>query len=161
MAQKILITDKLQGPEFASEERTKAIDRLRDYAEVEFYDETEFGAEHAEGVVGVLADSVVFSPEFYATARDLRIVARWGVGFEKVDVPRATDCGTEIAMRGILRLSGLMTRKALRWGSGVWDASVRRWRSVRVRFWAILDVCWSMISVRILTRSPRSTMPRW
>ena len=98
MAQRILITDKLQGPEFASEERTKAIDRLRDYAEVEFYDETEFGAEHAEGVVGVLADSVVFTPEFYATARDLRIVARWGVGFEKVDVPRATDCGVLVTV---------------------------------------------------------------
>ena len=54
MAQRILITDKLQGPEFASEERTRAIDRLRDYAEVEFYAESEFGAEHAEGVVGVL-----------------------------------------------------------------------------------------------------------
>ena len=41
---------------------------------------------------------LVFTPEFYAAARDLRIVARWGVGFEKVDVPRATDCGVIVTV---------------------------------------------------------------
>lgn len=83
MARKILVMNNLQNPEFESEARAKALDRLRDYAEVAFYFTSELAAEHAEGVVGVLADSVVFTPQFYAAARDLRIVARWGVGFEK------------------------------------------------------------------------------
>lgn len=98
MAQKVLITHNLLNPEFESDARTKAIDRLREYAEVEFYDAPKLTAEHAEGVVGVLANSVVFTPEFYATARDLRIVARWGVGFDQVDVPRATDHGVLVTV---------------------------------------------------------------
>lgn len=98
MTKKILVTDNLQNPEFESEARTLAIDRLREHTEVEFYTVPEFTAEHAEGVVGILANSVVFTPEFYATARDLRIVARWGVGFEKVDVPRATDHGVIVTI---------------------------------------------------------------
>jgi len=98
MAQKILITDNLQNPEFDSQARTDAIEKLRGYAEVEFYTAPKLTAEHAEGVVAVLANSVVFTPEFYATARDLRIVARWGVGFDQVDVPRATDHGVLVTV---------------------------------------------------------------
>lgn len=98
MARKILVMNNLQNPEFESEARAKALDRLREYAEVAFYSTSELAAEHAEGVVGVLADSVVFTPQFYAAARDLRIVARWGVGFEKVDVPRATDCSVLVTV---------------------------------------------------------------
>ena len=98
MPKKILVTENLQNPEFESEARTRAIDKLRKHAEVEFYTVPELTAEHAESVVGILANSVVFTPEFYATARDLRIVARWGVGFEKVDVPRATDHGVIVTV---------------------------------------------------------------
>ncbi|MDP6039492.1 MAG: NAD(P)-dependent oxidoreductase, partial [Candidatus Latescibacteria bacterium] len=82
-----------------------AIDKLREHAEVEFYTVPELTAEHAEGVVGILANSVVFTPEFYATARDLRIVARWGVGFEKVDVPRATDHGVIVTVSPVHMVS--------------------------------------------------------
>jgi lactate dehydrogenase-like 2-hydroxyacid dehydrogenase len=105
MAKKILVTDNLQNPEFESDARTKAIDKLREHAEVEFYTVPELTAEHAEGVVGILANSVVFTPEFYATARDLRIVARWGVGFEKVDVPRATDHGVIVTVSPVHMVS--------------------------------------------------------
>lgn len=98
MAKKILVTANLQNPEFDSPDRQKGIDMLRQYAEVEFYNVSELTAEHAQGVVGVLANSVVFTPAFYDAATDLRIVARWGVGFEKVNIKAATEQGVLVTV---------------------------------------------------------------
>lgn len=98
MSSKILITANLQNPEFESQDRQKGINTLRQHAEVEFYSDPELTADHAQNVVGVLANSVVFTPAFYNAATDLRIVARWGVGFEKVNVKVATEHGVIVTV---------------------------------------------------------------
>ena len=55
-------------------------------------------AEHAPNLIASIASSSVYTDEFYAAAEDLRIVARWGVGFDKVNVPGATRHGVIITV---------------------------------------------------------------
>lgn len=99
MPSKILVTANLQNPQFDSPQRTEALAKLNDYAdEVEYYSDPEFTAEQAEGVVAVLANSVLFTPDFYAAAKDLKIIARWGVGFDKVNVEVATKHGVIVTV---------------------------------------------------------------
>lgn len=99
MPSKILVTHNLQNPQFDSPQRTEALNKLKNYVdEVEFYSEPELTADHAEGVVAVLANSVLFTPEFYDAAKDLKLVARWGVGFDKVNVDVATQHGVLVTV---------------------------------------------------------------
>lgn len=99
MPSKILVTGNLQNPQFDSPQRREALKKLENYVDqVEFYTDAEFTAEHAEGVVAVLANSVLFTPQFYAAAKDLKLVARWGVGFDKVNVDVATKHGVVVTI---------------------------------------------------------------
>ncbi|MFT5368063.1 MAG: lactate dehydrogenase-like 2-hydroxyacid dehydrogenase [Candidatus Latescibacterota bacterium] len=92
MPSKILVTGNLQNPQFDSPQRREALAKLSNYAdEVAYYSDPVFTAKHAEGVVAVLANSVLFTPEYYAAAKDLKIIARWGVGFDQVNVEVATE----------------------------------------------------------------------
>ena len=45
---------------------------------------------HLDGVSAVLAGMEPFNPEVLAQAKDLRVIARVGVGYDAVDVPAAT-----------------------------------------------------------------------
>ena len=99
MPSKILVTGNLQNPQFDSPQRREALAKLSNYAdEVEYYSDPVFTAEHAEGVVAVLANSVLFTPEYYAAAKDLKIIARWGVGFAQVNVEVATQHGVLVTV---------------------------------------------------------------
>jgi len=51
-----------------------------------------------EGVVATVAGGEPYTPEVIAAAKDLRIIARWGVGYDKVNVPAATARGIPLAM---------------------------------------------------------------
>ena len=55
-------------------------------------------AEHAPGVVAVIANSARFTPGFYDAAEDLRIIARWAVGFDQVNVEVATEHGVLVTV---------------------------------------------------------------
>ena len=98
MSRKILVAPIFQNTEFASEERHAGLEQLRKKSRVEYYTQEEMTAEHAPDVVAVLANSVLFTPEFYATADELRIIARWGVGFDKVNVEVATEHGVIVTV---------------------------------------------------------------
>ncbi|WP_129138645.1 phosphoglycerate dehydrogenase [Modicisalibacter coralii] len=52
----------------------------------------------AEGVVATIAGGEPYTAEVIADARDLKIIARWGVGYDKVDVAAATRAGIPLAM---------------------------------------------------------------
>ena len=98
MANKILLTTIFQNEDFASEPRRQGIEDLGKLANTEFYTVDEMTAEHAEGVVAVIANSALFTPSFYEAAKDLRIIARWGVGFDKVNVDVATEHGVLVTV---------------------------------------------------------------
>ena len=98
MANKILLTTIFQNEDFASEPRRQGIEDLGKLADVEFYTADAMTAEHAEGVVAVIANSALFTPSFYVAAKDLRIIARWGVGFDKVNVDVATEHGVLVTV---------------------------------------------------------------
>ena len=99
MPSKILVTNNLSNPQFDSPQRQEALAKLENYADVvEIYSDPEFTAEHAKDVVAVLANSVLFTPDFYSAAKDLKIIARWGVGFDKVNVEVATEHGVVVTV---------------------------------------------------------------
>ena len=95
--QRIYVARQLYNPEFASAARSAGLAQLATLARVEEQPRT-LTAEHAGGVVAVIADSAPFRDDFYAAARDLRVVARWGVGFDQVNVAAATRHGVPITV---------------------------------------------------------------
>ena len=92
---KILVSPSLNVPDFESDIRTQGLQSLKRFGDVEFYPGN-LGAGEAEGVVGVLANSRPILTEFYEQAKDLRIIARWGVGFENVNQEAANRAGVII-----------------------------------------------------------------
>ena len=48
------------------------------------------------GVFGTLAGSEPYTERVFATAPELRVIARWGVGFDAIDVPAATRHGVAV-----------------------------------------------------------------
>lgn len=51
-----------------------------------------------DGVVATIAGGEPYTARVLETAPDLKIVARWGVGYDKVDVTAATKAGIPVAM---------------------------------------------------------------
>jgi D-3-phosphoglycerate dehydrogenase len=97
MPSRILLTHQFKNEEFASSERTDGIRRLAQFADL--VDEPKVvTAEHAENTVASIASSSVYTDEFYEAAEDLRIIARWGVGFDKVNVAAANKHGVVITV---------------------------------------------------------------
>jgi len=92
---KILLSPSLDADDFRSDFRTKGIDTLRNFGEVSFYP-GDLTTDEAEDVIGVIANSKPIHTEFYEQAKDLRIIARWGVGFENVNQPAANQAGVII-----------------------------------------------------------------
>jgi len=92
---KILLSPSLDADDFRSDFRTAGIDSLRKFGDVEFYP-GELTAQETPDVVGVIANSKPIHTEFYEQAKNLRIVARWGVGFENVNQEAANQAGVII-----------------------------------------------------------------
>ena len=95
---KVLVAERILDPQYDSDTRREAFGRLGRLVEIERYDQEDMTAEDAENVVGVIANSVLFTRSFYEAANDLRIIARWGVGFDKVNVEIATELGVVICV---------------------------------------------------------------
>ena len=95
MPTKIMLTYQFENDEFASDQRREGIEHLKTLGEL--IDEPKVvTAEHAPGLVASIASSSIYTEEFYQAADDLRIVARWGVGFDKVNVEAASKNGVII-----------------------------------------------------------------
>ena len=97
MQSRIYVTRQLRNPEFASAARSAGLQQLATLARVEDQPAA-LTAEHAAGVVAVIADSAPFHDSFYAAADELRVVARWGVGFDQVNVAAATRHGVPVTI---------------------------------------------------------------
>ena len=98
MRNKILVAPIFENKEFESEARSGGLAALTELAEVEGYTNETFTAEHGPGVVAVIANSALFERSFYEAAQDLRLIARWGVGYDKVNVDIATELGVIITV---------------------------------------------------------------
>ena len=97
MAPQIMLTAQFRNDEFASAERQQGLAHLRQLGEL--VDEPDvLGPEHAPNLIASIASSSLYTDEFYEAANDLRIVARWGVGFDKVNVKKATEVGVIITV---------------------------------------------------------------
>ena len=92
---KILVSPSLNVPDFESQTRTDGLESLKQFGDVEFYP-GDLTAAEADDVLGVIANSRPIHTEFYQQAKDLRIIARWGVGFENVNQPAANEAGVLI-----------------------------------------------------------------
>jgi len=97
MAKKILLTKIFKNEEFASQGRQDGLEKLSEIADTQDYDGDLTGAD-APGVVGVIANSAPILDSFYEQAEDLRIVARWGVGYENANVEAATKNGVLVTI---------------------------------------------------------------
>ena len=93
----IMITAQFRNAEFASSEREQGLKKLRSLGTL-IPEPAVLTAEHAPDLIASIASSSVYTDEFYAAAEDLRIVARWGVGFDKVNIPGATRYGVIITV---------------------------------------------------------------
>ena len=99
MSNKVLLSPIMKNPDYDSEDRRIALAQLGKLATLEPYElGQEMRAEQAEGVVGVIADSSTFHDSFHRDSKDLRVVARWGVGFDQVNVKAATEFGVVICV---------------------------------------------------------------
>ena len=94
---RIYISRQLQNPEFATDERQAGLARLGELADLNDLP-ADLTPADAAGVVAVIADGTPFPDAFYAAAGDLRVVARWGVGFDQVNVAGATRYGVLITI---------------------------------------------------------------
>ena len=92
---RILVSPSLDVLDFASDIRTEGLDSLRRFGNVEFY-RGDLTSVEAVGTLGVIANSRPIFDEFYEQATDLRIIARWGVGFENVNQEAANRAGVII-----------------------------------------------------------------
>lgn len=97
MKKKILLSNIFQNAGFDSEPRRRGLAELNKFADLAFYsgDLTE---REAPGVVGVIANSALVHPGFYEKGEDLRIISRWGVGYEKVNLDTATKHGVIVTV---------------------------------------------------------------
>ena len=92
---RILISPSLENPDFVSDIRTNGIAALGRFGTTEFYPGDLTGAESPD-VIGVVANSKPIHDAFYENNKDLRIIARWGVGFENVNQKKANEVGVII-----------------------------------------------------------------
>jgi D-3-phosphoglycerate dehydrogenase len=97
MSKKILVTPLFDNPDFDSEPRRNALAELAKFGTLSRHP-IELTDEHAEDVIAVVAGGPQVHESFYKAAKDLRIIARWGVGFETVNVDLATQYGVIITI---------------------------------------------------------------
>lgn len=97
MQKRILLSANMRNPEFDSDSRRQGMDGLARFASVDYYS-GELTEDEADGVVGVIASSSHIHESFYEAATDLRIISRWGVGYEKVNLDAATRHGVIVTI---------------------------------------------------------------
>ena len=97
MPKKILLSRLFYNDDFDSEPRRNGLAELAEYGTLSQHPD-ELTEEHAEDVIAVLAGGPQVRESFYEAAKDLRIIARWGVGFETVNVDLATNYGVIITL---------------------------------------------------------------
>ena len=97
MRKKILLTKYVQNPDYDSAIRRDGLKRLDQLAELQPYDGT-LKVRDAKDVVGVIADAGPIQDRFYENASDLRIISRWGVGYDNLNVELATKFGIMITI---------------------------------------------------------------
>ncbi|MDE3000896.1 MAG: hypothetical protein OXU79_17615 [Gemmatimonadota bacterium] len=97
MSRRILLSGNLRNPEFDSESRREGVENLRKFASVDYYT-GELTEDDGPGVVGVIASSSLIHDGFYEAATDLRIISRWGVGYEKVNLEAAARHGVMLTI---------------------------------------------------------------
>lgn len=95
--EKILLSPIFENPEFDTVERQEALADLGKLGTLSIHP-AEMTDADAEGVLGVIASSVPFHESFYEAATSLRIIARWGVGYETVNVDMATEYGVIVTI---------------------------------------------------------------
>ena len=97
MSKKILLSRLFYNPEFDSEPRRDGLAKLAQFGTLSQHPD-ELTEEHADGVIAILAGGPQVRESFYKAAKDLRIIARWGVGYETVNVDLATQYGVIITI---------------------------------------------------------------
>ena len=119
MGNRIYVTRQLRNPEFASAARSAGLEQLTTLATVEDQP-AELSAAEATGVIAVIADSAPFRDSFYAAAAELRLVARWGVGFDQVNVAAATRHGV------LITITPVHMDSVAEYTIGQWFATMKR-----------------------------------
>ena len=97
MRYKVLLSPIFTNPQFDTPQRQVMLREFAALADLEYYT-GDLTPEKAKGVIGVIADSAVVHDGFYTEGQDLRIIARWGVGYDKVNVAGATKNGVLITV---------------------------------------------------------------
>lgn len=97
MRKRIYVSHHITNPRLDLEARRLGLEKLAEIGNVEDQP-SELTDREAEGVIAVIADSAPFRDSFYEAAVDLRVVARWGVGFDKVNVEAATKHGVLVTV---------------------------------------------------------------
>ncbi len=90
---RFLIKSDFLRPDFDSEIRREALAQLSRFGEAEPYGGELDAAQGGPDVAAVIASSLWIHPGFYDACPELRIVARYGVGFEKVHIDLCTQRG--------------------------------------------------------------------
>ena len=97
MPNKILLAPIFQNARFDTEERRKGLNKLAKLANLEM-EPTELTEDDADGAVGVIASSALIHPSFYQAAEKLRIISRWGVGYENTNYEIAAQHGVFVTI---------------------------------------------------------------
>ena len=97
MRPKILLSKIFEMPLFESEPRRQGLQALSE--QVEFAAEPdEVTAQHAAGIYASIAGGSRYTQGFYEAAQELRLIARWGVGYDQVNVDLATKHGVIVTI---------------------------------------------------------------
>ncbi|MCC7262226.1 MAG: hypothetical protein IT369_06865 [Candidatus Latescibacteria bacterium] len=97
MRYQVLLSPIFTNPQFDTPQRQVMLKEFAALADLEYYT-GDLTPDKAKGVIGVIADSAVVHDGFYTEGQDLRVIARWGVGFDKVNVAGATKNGVLITV---------------------------------------------------------------
>jgi D-3-phosphoglycerate dehydrogenase len=94
----VYVKSDLEQAHLGSPERATALGRLKDVAEIVYYDGVLDGDRADEQLIAILAGGQWIEPAFYGACSRLRLVARWGVGFEKTRIEVATEHGVLVSI---------------------------------------------------------------
>ena len=94
---KIFISTIMKNPDFVSNARSSGLEALTSYGEL-MDEPPRLTAAEADGVVASIAGSSPYTDEFYAAAEDLRVISRWGVGYDQVNHECATRHGVIVTV---------------------------------------------------------------
>ena len=119
MPNKLLLTPILNNPRFASEARAEGLKELSQWLEF-VHEPTKVTTDHADGVVASIAGGSTYTESFYEAARDMRIIARWGVGYDQVNVDLATKHGV------IVTIAPVHMQTVAEYTIGQWFATMKR-----------------------------------